>query len=231
MRGLDAERNGTPPQRRRGYERPRGHVNAARRLAAAFVALLLIPLAGEAAGPPRILAFGDSLTAGFGLAAEQALPVRLAAKLKSEGVEATIVNAGVSGETTAGGLARLDWTLAERPDIVILELGANDALRGIDPNVTRANLDNMLAKLKATGVKILLVGMRAPTNWGVEYKRQFDTIYPELAQKYGVPLDPFVLDGVAMNPDLNQSDMLHPNERGVDVIAARMAPYVKRLIE
>jgi acyl-CoA thioesterase-1 len=228
-RSLGAGRNGTPPPRPRGYEGRPGLFNAARGVAAALA--LLLPILAHAATPPRILAFGDSLTAGFGLPAEHALPVRLAAKLKSEGLEATIVNAGVSGETTAGGLARLDWALGEKPDIVILELGANDALRGIDPKVTHENLDKMLTKLKASGARILLVGMLAPSNWGPEYKRAFDAIYPELAAKHGVPLDPFILEGVAMDPALNQPDMLHPNEKGVEVIAARMAPYVKHLVE
>jgi acyl-CoA thioesterase-1 len=230
MRGLVAERNGAPPQRR-GYERFRARFNAARRLAAAFLVLLPLAAGAAAAEKPRILAFGDSLTAGHGLSADQALPVRLAARLRAEGIDATIVNGGVSGDTTAGGLARLDWALADKPDIVILELGANDALRGLDPKAAYDNLDQMLAKLKAAKVRVLLVGMLAPTNWGPDYKREFDAIYPKLAEKYGVPLDPFILDGVAMDRELNQPDMLHPNEKGVEVIAARMAPYVKRLIE
>jgi acyl-CoA thioesterase-1 len=203
----------------------------ARGLAAAAMLLLVAAPLAFAAEPPRIVALGDSLTAGYGLAAEHALPVRLAAKLKSEGIESTIINAGVSGDTTAGGLARLDWVLGDKPDILILELGANDALRGLDPKLTRANLDRILARLKEAKVKVLLVGMLAPTNFGPEYKQEFDAIYPELAAKYEVPLDPFILEGVALDPALNQPDMLHPNERGVDVIAARMAPYVKRLID
>jgi len=238
MRSRSAERNGTTPRRRPRYEGRRALVNVAGanpagRLASLLLLLLLLllPLAAGAAEPPRILAFGDSLTAGYGLPPEHALPVRLEAKLEEQGVAAKLINAGVSGDTTAGGLARLDWALAEKPDIVILELGANDALRGLDPKLTRANLEAMLTKLKTAGVKILLVGMLAPTNWGPDYKRAFDAIYPELARKYGVALDPFILDGVAMKPDLNQPDMLHPNEKGVEVVAARIAPYVRRLIE
>jgi acyl-CoA thioesterase-1 len=230
VRGLVAERNGTPPQRR-GYERCRVRFNAARRLAAAFLVLLSLGAGALAVEKPRILAFGDSLTAGHGLPADHALPVRLAARLRADGIDAMVVNGGVSGDTTAGGLARLDWALADKPDIVILELGANDALRGLDPQQAYDNLDKMLAKLKAAPVRVLLVGMLAPTNWGPDYKREFDGIYPKLAQKYGVALDPFILEGVAMKPELNQPDMLHPNEQGVEVIAARMAPLVKRLVE
>jgi acyl-CoA thioesterase-1 len=194
-----------------------------------LAACLLTGVAG-AAEKPRVLALGDSLTAGYGLPAGHDLATRLEAKLSAEGVPVTIVNAGVSGDTTAGGLARLDWALADQPDAVILELGANDALRGIDPEVTRDNLDKILARLKRDGTKVLLVGMLAPTNWGAEYKQRFDAIYPELAKKYDVALDPFILEGVAMNPELNQPDMLHPNDRGVEIVAARMAPYVKRLV-
>jgi acyl-CoA thioesterase-1 len=215
-----------------GYEgAPRGF-NAARRLAAvvAILAACVFASVADAAEKPRILALGDSLTAGYGLPAGHDLATRLEAKLNAEQVPVTIINAGVSGDTTAGGLARLDWVLADKPDAVILELGANDALRGIDPDVTRDNLDKILARLKQDGIKVLLMGMLAPTNWGAEYKQRFDAIYPELAKKYDVPFDPFILDGVAMKPELNQPDMLHPNDQGVDVVVARMAPYVKRLL-
>jgi acyl-CoA thioesterase I len=183
-----------------------------------------------AAKSPVILAFGDSLTAGFGLPAAQAFPARLEARLRQEGIAAQVVNAGVSGETTAGGLARIDWALADRPQLVILALGANDALRGIDPAVVRANLDAMIRKVKAHGAKLLLLGMRAPTNWGETYERAFDRIFPDLARAYDVPLYPFFLQGVAMKPELNQADGLHPNERGVAVLVERIAPYVARLI-
>jgi acyl-CoA thioesterase-1 len=198
------------------------------------VALLLL-LAGiggtpAAARVPEILAFGDSLTAGFGLPPEAAFPSRLEARLKVEGVGPHVVNAGVSGDTTAGGLARLDWALADKPDIVILELGANDALRGIDPRVVRANLDAMIEKIQASGAKLLLMGMRAPPNWGEDYRHQFERIYPELARAHGVTLYPFFLEGVAMDPKLNQPDGLHPNEAGVAALVDRIAPVVARLI-
>jgi acyl-CoA thioesterase-1 len=183
-----------------------------------------------AARAPEILAFGDSLTAGFGLPPEASFPARLQAKLSDEGVIAHVVNAGVSGDTTAGGLARLDWALGDKPDLVILELGANDALRGIDPATVRANLDAIIAKIQASGAKLLLAGMRAPPNWGEEYQDKFDRIYPELARIHDVPLYRFFLDGVAMDPELNQPDGLHPNERGVTALVDRIAPVVAHLI-
>ena len=182
------------------------------------------------AASPRILALGDSLTSGYGLPARESFTVRLQAWLAAHGVTAEVVNAGVSGDTSAGGLARLDWALAEPPDAVLVELGANDALRGIDPAVTYANLDRILQRLTARKLKVLLLGMRAPANWGRDYQRQFDAIYPDLARKYGVPLYPFFLDGVALQRDLNQADGLHPNARGVETIVKRVGPYVARLI-
>src|SRR5579862_3154090 len=182
---------------------------------AGVVLVLLLGGTPAAAHAPKILAFGDSLTAGYGLPAEASFPARLEARLKDEGINAHVVNAGVSGDTTAGGLARLDWALADKPDIVILELGANDALRGIDPKIVRANLDAMIGKIEASGAKLLLLGMRAPPNWGEDYQRDFDKLYPELARAHRVTLYPFFLEGVAMDPKLNQPDGLHPNEKGV----------------
>jgi acyl-CoA thioesterase I len=198
-------------------------------IASLFVAIAGI--AGPAMGRvPEILAFGDSLTAGLGLPAEASFPSRLETRLRADGVDAHIVNAGVSGDTTAGGLARLDWALADKPDIVILELGANDALRGIDPAIVRANLDAMIGKIQASGAKLLLMGMRAPPNWGDDYQHDFDRLYPELAKAHAVTLYPFFLEGVAMDPKLNQPDGIHPNEGGVAVLVDRIAPYVVRLI-
>ncbi len=180
---------------------------------------------------PVILDFGDSLTAGFGLPPGQAFPAQLQKWLHERGIEARVVNAGVSGDTTAGGLARLDWALADRPDLVILALGANDALRGIEPSSVRDNLDKMIAKIEASGgTKVLLLGMQAPPNWGEEYKRAFDHIFPELARRHHLPLYPFFLEGVAMKPELNQADGLHPNERGVAVLVELIAPVVAGLI-
>ena len=183
-----------------------------------------------AAHVPVILDFGDSLTAGYGLAPDQAFPARLEASLHRQGIEARVVNGGVSGDTTAGGLARLDWALADNPDLVILALGANDALRGIDPATVRVNLDKMIQKIEASGAKVLLLCMLAPPNWGEEYERAFDRIFPELAGAHNVPLYSFFLEGVAMKPELNQPDGIHPNERGVAVLVDRIAPVVARLM-
>ncbi|MGC2203409.1 MAG: arylesterase [Stellaceae bacterium] len=179
---------------------------------------------------PVILDLGDSLTAGYGLPTGQAFPVQLQAWLHERGIEARVINAGVSGDTTAGGLARLDWALADKPDLVILALGANDALRGIEPAAVRGNLDKIIEKIQASGAKVLLLGMLAPTNWGEEYKQAFDRIFPELAHVHHLPLYPFFLEGVAMKPELNQPDGLHPNEHGVAVLVDRIAPVVAGLI-
>jgi acyl-CoA thioesterase-1 len=195
--------------------------------AALAVAFAGAPAAGRV---PVILDFGDSLTAGYGLPAGQAFPARLEAWLHQQGIEARVVNAGVSGDTTAGGLARLDWALADKPDLVILALGANDALRGIEPSNVRENLDKMIGKIEASGAKMLLLGMLAPPNWGEEYRHAFDQIFPELARIHHLPLYPFFLEGVAMKPELNQPDGLHPNERGVAVLVDRIAPVVARLL-
>jgi acyl-CoA thioesterase-1 len=208
-----------------------GARNAARRILAATGFCLSLTITPAAAHVPVILDFGDSLTAGYGLAPDQAFPPRLQAALHRRGIEARVVNAGVSGDTTAGGLARLDWALADKPDLVILALGANDALRGIDPATVRSNLDKMIRRIESGGAKVLLLGMLAPPNWGEEYKTAFDRIFPDLARIYGVPLYPFFLEGVAMKPELNQPDGLHPNEPGVAVLVDRIAPVVARLVE
>ena len=194
-------------------------------------ALFLAPAPVRAAEPVRILAFGDSLTAGYGLPADQGFVAQLQQALDAAGLAARVLDGGVSGDTTAGGLARLDWSLADDPDAVILELGANDGLRGLDPAATRANLDAMLGRLAAAGKPVLLAGMLAPPNLGPEYGAEFNRIYPELAAAHGVPLYPFFLDGVAAEPTLNQSDGIHPNEAGVRVIVERMLPEIRRLIE
>jgi acyl-CoA thioesterase I len=196
---------------------------------------LLLPLllwaAPALAAPIKILAFGDSLTAGLGVMPEQAFPARLQARLATEGIAAQVLNAGVSGDTTADGVARLDWALADRPDIALVELGANDALRGIDPRLTQANLDKILTRFQASGAKVLLLGMLAPANWGREYQQEFAAIYPDLAKQHNVPLYPFFLDGVATDPTLNQPDGLHPNAKGAEIIADKIAPLVARLVQ
>lgn len=180
--------------------------------------------------PVTILAFGDSLVAGFGLGSRDGFTVRLEAALRAKGVNARVVNAGLSGDTSAGGLARLDWALEPKPDFAIVELGANDGLRGLDPAQTRANLDAILAKLKAKGVPALFAGMYAPPNMGPDYGRAFNALYPDLAKKHGVLFYPFFLDGVAADASLNQPDGIHPNAKGVDVIVARILPHVLKLI-
>ena len=201
------------------------------RLAAALLALVLTALPAAAEGPIRLLAFGDSLTAGYGLPADESFPVQLEAALRDRGYTVEVTNAGVSGDTTAGGLARLDWALADEPDLVLLELGANDGLRGLDPNDTRENLAIILERLTARGVPTLLTGMYAPPNLGREYGAVFDALFPELAEVHGVPFYPFFLDGVVASPSLNQADGIHPNAQGVAVIVERMLPMVIALIE
>lgn len=203
-----------------------------------FLALLALAIVGMiAAGGParaeplRLVAFGDSLTAGLGLPADQAFPARLQAALKAKGHDVLIENAGVSGDTTSAGLARLDWSVPQGTDGVILELGANDALRGINPAITEKALDSMLGRLKGRNIPVLLAGMLAPPNLGPAYGAQFNAIYGHLAEKYQVPLYPFFLDGVAGQPGLNQPDGLHPTSAGVDVIVEKMLPAVEAFVE
>ncbi len=184
------------------------------------------------AGPsePTIVLFGDSLIAGYGLPEQDGFAPNLAASLKKAGVKARVINSGVSGDTTAAGLARLDWAMVDKPDLVVLELGANDALRGVEPAQTRKNLEQIIQKLQAQKTAILLVGMMAPPNMGKEYGQEFNAIYPDLAQKYDLPLYPFFLEGVAANPGLNQQDGMHPNAKGVDVIVEKITPVILQAI-
>jgi acyl-CoA thioesterase-1 len=198
---------------------------------AGLALLLASGTAAPADGALRILAFGDSLTAGYGLSENDSLPARLQAALAAKGVSAVVVNGGVSGDTTAGGLARLDWALADDPDLVIVGLGANDGLRGIDPANTRANLDAILKRLTQEKRAVLLAGMLAPPNLGADYGEPFNAIYPDLAAKHGVRLYPFLLAGVAADPALNQADGIHPNAAGVQVIVARLLPEVMAVID
>jgi acyl-CoA thioesterase-1 len=195
--------------------------------------VLLFIMAGvgpAVAAPVKILALGTSLTQGYGLPPGTEFTVQLQAALKKSGIDAVVTNAGVSGDTSAGGLARLEWSLADHPDATVVELGSNDALRGIPPGQTEKNLSTILAKLKAGHVATLLLGMKVPRNLGLEYAREFDSMYPKLAKQYGAILYPFVLDGVALNPKLNQADGLHPNPAGVKVIVDRIFPDVKQLV-
>ena len=179
----------------------------------------------------RIAVLGDSLTAGYGLAAGDAFPAQLERALQKRGYRVVVQNAGVSGDTSAGGLARLAWTLAENPDLVIVELGANDALRGLDPERTRENIAAILTRLKAADVLPLLAGMRAPRNLGRDYYSKFDRIYPELAQSQGVPFYPFFLEGVAGRPELNQGGGIHPTARGVAIIVENILPMVEACLK
>lgn len=195
----------------------------------AWAAIFLLS-AANAAEAPKVLMLGDSITAGYGLPPEDALPVRLEAYLKSAGSPARIINAGVSGDTSADGLSRLDWALADKPNAAILELGSNDMLRGLPPEMTEKNLRGILTKLKAAKIPVLLTGMGAQRNLGPEYVKNFDSIYPRLAKDYGVLFYPFILDGVAMKRELNQNDGMHPNPAGVKVIVNRILPLVKQLV-
>ncbi len=194
--------------------------------------ILTLLLAGAAGAQQRVVAFGDSLTAGFGLPVEDGFVPQLEAWLQGQGADVTVVNAGVSGDTTSGGLSRVGWVLAEGADLVILELGANDMLRGVAPSVARANLDAILADITGRGIKVLVAGMLAPPNYGADYRAEFDAIYPELAAAYGVELYPFFLaglgqaDGLVAFYALMQDDGMHPNAKGVQMIVEDMGPAV-----
>lgn len=183
------------------------------------------------ANPIKVLAFGDSLTAGFGLPQEDGFVPVLEQALAAEGLAVEIVNGGVSGDTSAGGLARLGWSLADNPDLAILELGANDGLRGIDPASTKENLAQIIDQFQQNGVAVFLTGMLAPPNLGSEYAAEFNPIYPELADRFNVPLYPFFLEGVAADPNLNQSDGIHPNAKGVEVIVDRITPPLAKALQ
>ena len=184
-----------------------------------------------AAAPPiKLVVLGDSLTAGFGLPAAQAFPVRLQRSLKDKGIEVDAINAGVSGDTASGGRDRLEWSIPDGTQAVIVELGANDALRGIDPAVTRSALEDIIKTLQTRRIAVMLCGMYAPRNLGPDYATKFDPIYPELAKTYSVPLYPFFLDGVAGDRKLTQPDGLHPTAEGVDVIVKRILPGVQAFL-
>jgi len=180
-----------------------------------------------AAEPLQLVGLGDSLMAGYQLPQEDALPAQLQRQLVAKGHDVVIANAGVSGDTTSGGLSRVDWSVPEGTDGVILELGANDALRGIPPEQTERNLDQIIARLKERKIPILLVGMLAPTNMGEDYGQKFNAIYPRLAEKHGLPLYPFVLDGVITDRSLLLEDGMHPNTKGLQIMAERMLPLAE----
>lgn len=200
-------------------------------VSAVTATLIAVTANANASEPFVLLALGDSLVAGFGLPDQDGFTSVLERELQEAGYDVTVINAGVSGDTTAGGVARLDWALADDPDAVLVELGANDMLRGLDPVAARANLDAILARLQQDDIPTLLAGMLASPNWGSEYQAAFDGMYPDLAALYDVPLYPFFLDGVAADADLNQPDGIHPNRDGVEVIVGNMLPYVISLID
>ncbi|UNK38342.1 arylesterase [Shinella sp. H4-D48] len=187
----------------------------------------LLSVGAARAEPVKLVGFGDSLMAGYQLPAGDAFPVKLEAALRAKGHEVEIANAGVSGDTTSGGLARLDWSVPDGTQGVILELGANDALRGVAPEETEKNLDTMLTRLKERGISVLLAGMLAPPNMGPEYGERFNAIYQKLADKHDVPLYPFFLEGVVTKADLQLEDGMHPNARGVDAMVQAMLPAVE----
>jgi acyl-CoA thioesterase-1 len=203
-------------------------------LAAAVVGAWLVTTAQPGAAEShalRILAFGDSLVHGYGLATEDSFPAQLERALRDAGHPVEVLNGGNSGDTTAAGLSRLDWALSDRPDLAIVELGANDGLRGIDPKETYRNLDAILTRFQAEGIPVLLTGMLAPRNLGADYAEAFDAVFPRLAEAHGVAFYPFFLDGVALQPELNQDDGIHPNAAGVARVVERILPSVIRLID
>ncbi|CCV04382.1 multifunctional acyl-CoA thioesterase I and protease I and lysophospholipase L1 [Mesorhizobium metallidurans STM 2683] len=201
-------------------------------LAAAFLLFLALcgAISSARAAPLEIVGFGDSLMAGFGLGPGEGFTDKLQAALRARGHDVTVANAGVSGDTSSGGLSRLDWSVPDGTKLVILELGANDMLRGVSTAITQKNLDDMLAKLRERKIAVLLAGMRAAPNLGADYQNSFDAIFPKLAEKYGVPLYPFFLDGVAGEPAFQLDDGLHPNARGVDRMVERILPTVEKAI-
>lgn len=203
-----------------------------RRIGTAALALVWLGTAPALAADlrPRIVVLGDSLTAGYGLPTKEAFPAKLQAALEARGIDIDVVDSGVSGDTSAGGRARLDLVLAEPPRAVLLELGANDGLRGLKPGATEENLDAIIGELRRRRIKVLLAGMYAPPNLGRDYGQAFNAVYPRLAKVHSIPLYPFFLEGVAGVPELNQPDGLHPNAKGVDVIVERILPYVLKLL-
>ncbi|MBZ9737857.1 MULTISPECIES: arylesterase [unclassified Mesorhizobium] len=203
-----------------------------RRFAAGLIVFLAIcgAISSARAEPFKIVGFGDSLMAGYGLGPGEGFTDKLQAALRAKGHDVTVANAGVSGDTSSGGLARLDWSVPDGTQLVILELGANDMLRGVAPDITKRNLDEMLGRLKQRKIAVLLAGMRAAPNLGADYQNAFDAVFPELAAKYGVTLYPFFLDGVAGQPGLQLEDGLHPSAKGVDLMVERVLPTVERTI-
>lgn len=206
---------------------------AFKQLAAAFAGMLILVAAATGSALAQgyqIVGLGDSLMAGYRLAPGESFPERLEAALKAAGHDVVIANAGVSGDTSTGGLARLDWSVPDGTKLVLLELGANDMLRGISPEITEKNLDETITRLKARGIAVLLIGMKAAPNLGPDYEAAFNGIYERLAQKHGLPLYPFFLDGVAATPALQLDDGMHPNAQGIDRMVQGVLPVVEKLL-
>jgi acyl-CoA thioesterase I len=217
------------PRDRQGYGRWGRVFNA---LLVGFWLVFAIPAVAQTpASAPRLLVLGDSLSAGYNIQARDAFPQKLEAALRAQGVSVEVINAGVSGDTSAGGLSRVDWALGQRPpEFAIVALGANDGLRGLDPDAMERNLDRILERLKARGVKPLLAGMYAPPNMGSDYRDKFAAVFPRLAAKHQVPLYPFFLEGIAAKPEFNLSDGIHPNPQGVDTMVANILPLVRKFL-
>jgi acyl-CoA thioesterase I len=212
---------------------PNSPPRTTRRAALVGLTGLALPAIASAQARPSspaftLVVFGDSITAGYGLKRSEAFPARLEARLKAQGYQVRVVNAGLSGDTSAGGLARFDFAVPRAANGVLIAIGANDMLRGLPPAAAQSNIDAMIARALGRRTKVALTGMRAPSNWGTTYRRQFDGLYQTLAQKHRVPLDPFLLEGIALNPRLNQADGIHPTAMGADMIAARLLPFVVR---
>lgn len=201
-------------------------------IAVLMLALMTVvdPAWADATKPIKLVVLGDSLSAGLGLPAQDAFPAKLQKALQAKGIAVDMTNAGVSGDTSSGGRDRLDWSVPEGTEGVVLELGANDAMRGIDPDLTRAALTDIVRRLKARKIAVMLCGMLAPPNFGADYGARFNSIYPDLAKQFDVPLYPFFLDGVAAHANLNQADGIHPTAAGVDIIVNDMLPTVEAFV-
>ena len=199
-------------------------------LLALLMPAILMASAATHAKQPVILALGDSLTAGYGLTQQDSFPAQLQSALRAAGIDAQVVNAGVSGDTSAGALRRVDWLMAQKPDLVIVEFGANDGLRGLDPAATKRNLESVIERVRRHGARVLLAGMLAPPNLGRDYGAAFNAVFPQLAKRHKVVFYPFFLDGVVAKPALNLADGIHPNAKGVAVIVERILPYVRRAL-
>jgi len=200
-------------------------------LSSVFLFILVTISSSMATEPIKIMLYGDSLMAGYGLNQSENLSTALQSRLDSDGIRARLINASVSGNTSSNGLSRLEWSLGDEPDIVVLCLGANDMLRGLDPEQTKQNLESIITITRQIGAKVILAGMNSPINMGAKYQQQFDQVYPQLARQYGLVFMPFLLDGVALNKKYLQKDFKHPNKLGIRIIANNLYPYILQAID